>query len=120
MNRRDFFQTAFQKIMNVCGDLIEGKEITRLLKPLDLKKVKKQRPPGASKTDHEFVKLCTGCDACMAACPVNIIMIEDLQLRHPVIYPDEDPCLHCEGYPCIQSCPTAALNLSNGVNLREF
>jgi len=109
--------------MKSCFDLIGDHPIFGFLEGLDSessnKNVKKQRPPGASSIDSEFRKRCTGCDACMAACPVNIIMIEDLTLRHPVIYPEEAPCIHCEGYPCIQSCPTGALDLINGINLRE-
>ncbi len=70
----------------------------------------KERPPGAL-PEEEFLKQCTGCDECMKACPVNVIMIEDQELRHPVIYPEKDPCIHCEDTPCIQSCPTGALTL---------
>lgn len=106
MNRKEFFRAILQNIAEVCNELIEVNTNAPILKPR-----RRQRPPGASKNDHEFIKLCTGCDACMIACPVNIIMIENMQLRHPVIYPDEGPCLHCSGYPCIQSCPTGALSL---------
>lgn len=72
----------------------------------------KQRPPGAILPDSEFRHFCTGCDACMIACPLNVIMIDDMEKRYPVIYPETAPCLHCTGYPCIQSCRTGALQRS--------
>jgi ferredoxin-type protein NapG len=82
---------------------------------VDAKPVKhRQRPPGAL-PEPAFKATCTGCDACMAACPHNLIMIEDLERRDPIIYPDENPCLRCNGYPCIQACNVDALVLpSNG------
>jgi ferredoxin len=101
MNRRQFFLEAYQ----------------RLLKKHLLKK---QRPPGASPTEKEFRTRCVGCDACMIACPVNIVMIEDLRTRLPLIYPEKGPCLHCTGYPCIAACPTGALSPSNSPETRLF
>ncbi len=68
----------------------------------------KERPPGAL-DETQFKKTCTGCDQCMIACPVNVIMIEDQETRLPVIYPEKDPCIHCEDTPCIDACPTGAL-----------
>ncbi len=82
--------------------------------------VKKLRPPGASPSDEEFQSLCTGCDACMAACPIDAIMIEDLSLRYPLLYPETIPCVHCEEYPCIASCETDALSEKNGFILHEI
>lgn len=70
-----------------------------------------ERPPGAHPDERKFLEMCTGCDQCMAACPVNIVMIEDLERRDPVIFPDEGPCIRCEGFPCIKACPTGALSL---------
>lgn len=70
-----------------------------------------ERPPGAHKNEEVFLRLCTGCDLCMAACPYNIVMIEDLEKRDPVIYPDEAPCVRCADYPCVKACPTGALKL---------
>ncbi len=70
----------------------------------------KQRPPGAL-DEVDFLDKCTGCDACMAACPHNLIFIEDLDKRDPIIYPQDNPCLMCASYPCISACETWALEL---------
>lgn len=96
MNRREFFKFIFGK-----------------------REIVKQRPPGAA-PEKEFHQLCTGCDGCMIACPVNVIMIEDMEKRYPVIYPDKNPCVKCYNYPCISSCPTEALHLKNGLELRNI
>lgn len=93
MNRLDFFKCLFGKGLELFEPLGEGEE----------------RPPGALRDEAEFKSRCTGCDACMKACPVNVIMVDDLVKRYPVIYPKTAPCVHCEGYPCIAACPTGAL-----------
>jgi ferredoxin len=101
LNRRAFFKELF-----LAGfDLIKDHPILESLEKLA---EKRERPPGAL-AEGQFQQVCTGCDACMIACPINIIMIDDLEKRHPVIYPEKDPCIHCEGYPCIAACPTGAL-----------
>lgn len=103
--------------MKNCLDLVSDNKLVKALENLD---IKKQRPPGAAPSEKEFQMLCTGCDACMIACPVNVVMIDDLERRLPVIYPDEAPCIHCDGYPCIKSCPTGALALVHGTRLRQL
>lgn len=110
MDRREFLNQAWKMFLGKAVELISE---TALGKALDEASQEKQRPPGALTPDHLFQEKCTGCDACMIACPVNVIMIDDLVKRHPVIYPETAPCLHCEGYPCIQVCPTQALQLSS-------
>jgi ferredoxin len=121
MDRKSFFQQLYLEVKKSCYNLIENHQLLNVFigsdKKLEVNKVSKQRPPGAAKDDKEFIKRCIGCDACMVACPINIIMIEDLNLRYPLIYPELNPCTHCEDYPCIRSCPTDALNLNNGTQL---
>lgn len=122
MDRKDFFSQALRLLVGKGLELCEGNPVIAALEklaedPVPSKK-RKQRLPGASPTENEFQQKCTGCDACMIACPVNVVMIEDLDKRLPLIYPDEAPCVHCSGYPCIQACPTGALSEQNGTNLR--
>lgn len=101
MDRKEFFLHAFQKAANLVSE-------TRVAQALEQFAEPRERPPGAA-PEKEFRELCTGCDACMAACPVSVIMIDDLEKRHPVIYPERDPCIHCEDTPCIAVCETGAL-----------
>jgi len=108
MNRKDFFKESFKCLI---GKGLEIFSDNPVISYLEKSALKKERPPGAVTPDSTFEKLCTGCDACMIACPVNIIFIEDQTRRYPVIYPESSPCLHCTGYPCIASCPTGALAL---------
>lgn len=110
MDRKEFFHEAFRRLVGKGLELFEGNPVVEKLEEFAQPK---HRPPGASKDDAKFRELCTGCDACMAACPVNVVMIDDLEKRYPVIYPETSPCLHCDGYPCIASCPTGALHLHN-------
>ena len=120
MDRKTFFATAFKYAAGKGLDLVENNPLVRQLealgKPVAPSRVR-QRPPGAV-DEQAFVQQCTGCDACMIACPVNAIMIEDLEARLPVIFPEEAACVHCSGYPCIAACPAAALLADNGHGLR--
>jgi ferredoxin-type protein NapG len=108
MDRKGFFSHLFKLAVDTGIQAIEATPIGRSLEKLadDRSKV---RPPGAVE-EALFLQRCTGCDACMKACPVNVIMIEDLERRDPIIYPEKDPCIRCPGFPCIASCPTGALS----------
>lgn len=108
MDRAAFFSEAWKQLKKKGAEALEKSTLaTKLERLAD----KKERPPGAPAADDLFRSLCTGCDRCMAACPVDVIMIEDLDNRYPLIYPEKDPCIHCPDTPCITSCPTGALKL---------
>ncbi|NGX43480.1 MAG: NAD(P)H-quinone oxidoreductase subunit I, chloroplastic [Chlamydiae bacterium] len=121
MDRKEFFSHAFKlaasKGLQVLEQTKVGKALEKYSEEPDSSSTNKHRPPGASHSDEEFLQSCTGCDACMAACPVSVIFIEDLEKRDPLIYSDQEPCIHCPGYPCIVSCPTGALSKENGLKL---
>ena len=120
MDRKDFFSKAFKLAVGKGLEAISENRVVDKLEALAEEKPKKarQRPPGASADDQRFQELCTGCDQCMIACPANVVMIEDMASREPVIFPNESPCLHCQGYPCIDACSTGALSLSNGTDTK--
>ncbi len=77
------------------------------------------RPPGAHPQENVFLSLCTGCDACMEACPVNAITIDNPERREPFLQQEENPCILCPGTPCISVCPTGALDKKFGRYLRD-
>lgn len=71
------------------------------------------RPPGAI-AEKEFLKKCTQCDDCIKACPHFVIRKAGHELGKvmngtPILIPSENPCLMCDGFPCIASCKTGAL-----------
>lgn len=106
MDRKEFFGEAWKKLvkqgLELVGDHPIWKGLEKMAEP-------KERPPGAVLPDALFQQLCTGRDAYMIACPVSVIMVEDLERRLPVIYPERNPCVHCDGYPCASVCETGAL-----------
>lgn len=62
------------------------------------------RPPGA--VVDGFFDLCRDCDACVQACPQNIIEIDPQ--GWPAIRFDAGPCTFCGN--CVEACPTGALD----------
>lgn len=70
------------------------------------------RPPGAV-AEHDFLELCTLCDACMEACPHDSIISAPARFREaagtPMIDILDNPCLMCANTPCISACETGAL-----------
>lgn len=109
MDRSEFFSTAFRSLAAKCVDLVLDSPVMEFLEPPR----SGHRPPGATSPEARFQEVCTQCDRCMEACPVNCVMVDSVERRYPVIYPDETPCVHCEGYPCIAACPTGALHVNN-------
>lgn len=70
------------------------------------------RPPGA-RTEDEFLDLCTRCDDCIKSCPEWVIR-KSGDDGTPAIVPVENPCLMCDGFPCIAACTTGALRMPDG------
>lgn len=122
MDRIGFFKEAFRRTAKAGLDLLEETPVGRALEGLadeaERKEKRRQRPPGAIHDETLFLAACTGCDLCMSACPHNVIMVDHLERRDPVIFPDSSPCVLCAGLPCIAACPTSALDTDNGETLR--
>ncbi|MBI5428513.1 MAG: hypothetical protein HZA02_09590 [Nitrospinae bacterium] len=71
------------------------------------------RPPGAL-GERQFLQACTRCDACIHACPKDAIRKAPksfgmLVLGTPYIDPMKNPCVMCDGLPCISACADGAL-----------
>ena len=105
MDRGEFFQKAFKLAV---GKSIEWISDNPILNHLEELSVEKQRPPGAA-PEVQFQELCTGCDQCMIACPINIIMIEDQEKRLPLIYPRKSPVSIAMDIPAYSLARSAAL-----------
>ncbi len=77
------------------------------------KRVPLIRPPGAI-TERKFLQACTRCDKCIHACPKDAILKAPksfgmLVVGTPYIDPIKNPCVMCDGLPCIPACPDEAL-----------
>lgn len=68
-------------------------------------------PPGAA---PNFATLCSQCDDCIRACPHFVLRkagpeCGDAIAGRPIVIPADNPCLLCDGLPCIDVCKTGAL-----------
>jgi len=103
ISRREFFSSF---VANVRGSFGNEKAEKR-------NKQNVVFPPGA----NNYLKNCNQCNDCISVCPHEAIRVfhgEDEQFAgFPVIEPRTQPCLFCEDFPCIQSCETGALVLSD-------
>lgn len=107
MDRKEFLSKAFKLCVGKSLTLLEDNPIVNALERSTAELKPGDRPPGAL-PEPAFKQSCTGCDACMIACPVNVIMIENQESRLPIIYA-ESPCINCPDTPCITACKTGAL-----------
>ncbi|MHC5224531.1 ferredoxin-type protein NapG [Ignatzschineria sp. LJL83] len=72
------------------------------------------RPPGAI-DEADFLSACTRCGLCVRACPYDTLKLSELSqpsFGTPFFTPREIPCEMCEDLPCINACPTGALDQS--------
>ncbi len=137
MNRRNFFQFGWEKIVRkisksplreIVARRLQG--ISNLLAPEGLdfyieksntihqynderKDIRPStdhlllRPPGSLPLPTDFEKACTSCGDCKNACPYNTI--QTIDVSGPFIDPNEIACHLCENFPCVEACDEGAL-----------
>jgi len=73
------------------------------------------RPPGAL-PETEFQAACIRCGLCVRDCPYETLRLsklgEPVALGTPYFLARDIPCEMCEHLPCVQACPTGALEKS--------
>jgi len=71
------------------------------------------RPPGAL-AEREFLGACIRCGLCVRDCPYDTLRLGELGEQAttgtPYFVAREIPCEMCPDIPCVQACPTGALD----------
>jgi ferredoxin-type protein NapG len=71
------------------------------------------RPPGALSPDAAYLAACTGCAACVEACPQDSLFMTEVAGDPPrrvaVLLAERRPCFLCTELPCIAACRDGAL-----------
>jgi len=101
-DRRGFLGEAFRLVAGKAGALLADKVAPR----------RHFRPPGAL-AEPAFLAACTRCGYCVEACPADAVSVAPtsagLAAGTPIILPQSQPCVACEGMFCASVCPTGAL-----------
>ncbi len=101
-SRRGFLGEAIKLIAGKAGALLADRVAPR----------RHFRPPGAL-PEPGFLAACTRCGYCIEACPADAIFAAPpragLAAGTPIIDPQVQPCIACEGMFCANVCPTGAL-----------
>ncbi|MCK8824809.1 4Fe-4S dicluster domain-containing protein [Fuchsiella alkaliacetigena] len=70
------------------------------------------RPPGAA-SEKKFLAKCIRCGKCAQVCPYNSIKLgtfnQGSAIGTPYLIPRESPCYLCSDLPCVEICPSNAL-----------
>ncbi|MBI4389266.1 MAG: 4Fe-4S dicluster domain-containing protein [Nitrospinae bacterium] len=114
VSRRGLLRQGVHFFAKPAVDSIQGK-IDRVNETVSkiTRRVPLLRPPGAV-SERQFLQACTRCDACIHACPKDAIRKAPksfgmLVLGTPYIDPMKNPCVMCDGLPCISACGDNAL-----------
>jgi len=102
VSRRGFLSEALKLLAREAGGMLAEQVAPR----------RHFRPPGAL-PEPAFLAACTRCGYCVEACPAGAIITAPssagLAAATPVIIPETEPCIACDGMFCAQVCPTGAL-----------
>ncbi|MFK5914721.1 MAG: 4Fe-4S binding protein [Woeseiaceae bacterium] len=121
MDRRAFFRRGLGKVTEVAVKAVDKRASEKAKHWI--------RPPYA-KTELDFLLSCTRCNACIEACPHNIIFPLAARLGADVVNTPaldllKKGCSLCEGWPCVNACEANALVLSEAdedghINIPKF
>lgn len=113
MNRRDLMQGAASAA--TAGLIAGGAALAS--RSATARPAQALRPPGAL-DDERFLAACVRCGLCVRDCPPQNLklsqwgagMAADVAIGTPYFVAREIPCEMCEALPCVQACPTGALD----------
>ncbi|WP_104640891.1 ferredoxin-type protein NapG [Helicobacter bizzozeronii] len=110
MQRRAFLQTTIKGVSLCVGG---GFFLGALLKGKHSQDAYALRPPGAE-NESNFLSECIRCGLCVKACPYDTLKLATLldypKVGTPFFNARSIPCYLCQDIPCIQACPTDALD----------
>lgn len=114
-DRRQFFLRGLGKTLEGLLGVVEKASPIRLAAMMAKPLRRMLRPPGAL-TEEEFLKTCYRCGSCVDACKPKVIkpiQDNDQELSGtPYIDPDLRACEMCSDLPCVQACPSRALQIA--------
>lgn len=105
MDRRDFFRRGLGKATEVAVKVVDKRAS---------EKAKKWIRPPHSLPELDFLLACTRCDACIEACPHNVIFPLAARLgadvaSTPALDLLKKGCHLCDDWPCVNVCEPKAL-----------
>lgn len=112
LDRRRFLQMGVVAAAGIAAKTASAYTSERAWAPRELVPLNFPIPPGAD-SRHSYLRRCTACGACVAACPTGVIQpsVRQLGLQHamqPVMDYGAVACMtDCNA--CTQVCPTGAL-----------
>lgn len=108
--RRKMLRVALRQM----GAVVVGGVIGHaLINARSVRAAKLLRPPGAI-AENAFDATCIRCGLCVQGCPFDILHLatwaDAAPLGTPVFEARKEPCRMCVDIPCVQACPTGALD----------
>ncbi len=110
LDRRAFFRRGFRTLLDTVAESVKAARQVGGPGP-ERRELRRLRPPGAV-AEPDFLRLCSRCDDCIAACPAACIArVPEGQddAGTPVIVPDSRACVLCSDLACTKVCPDGAL-----------
>lgn len=98
-----------------CGAAVCGLALAGLARQSTSLPAQALRPPGAL-PEKDFQSACVRCGLCVRACPYDTLRLarfgEGPAQGTPYFFARDIPCEMCEDIPCLEACPTGALDSS--------